>query len=110
MAELAGRLALVTGGGRGIGRGVALALASEGADVAVAARSADDLEETVSAVRAAGRPGEAIACDVSERPNVDAMVARVRTALGDPLILVNKAGVAASARRTDTTHETWGRM
>ena len=103
MAELAGRIALVTGGGRGIGRAVALALASEGADVAVAARSADDLEETVSAVRAAGRRGEAIVCDVSERPNVDAMVARVRTALGD-------AGVAASAKLTDTTDEMWDRM
>src|SRR5438128_2458122 len=110
MAELAGRIALVTGGGRGIGRAVALALASEGADVAVAARSADDLEETVSAVRAAGRRGEAIVCDVSERPNVDAMVARVRTALGDPLILVNNAGVAASAKLTDTTDEMWDRM
>src|SRR5256884_5234797 len=110
MAELAGRIALVTGGGRGIGRAVALALASEGADVAVAARSADELEETVSAVRAAGRRGEAIVCDVTQRPNVDAMVARVRTALGDPLILVNNAGVAASAKLTDTTDEMWDGM
>src|SRR5437667_9713468 len=110
MAELADRIALVTGGGRGIGRAVALALASEGADVAVAARSADDLEETVSAVRAAGRRGEAIVCDVSERIQVDAMIARVRTALGDPLILVNNAGIAASAKLTDTTDEMWDRM
>src|SRR3989449_9553474 len=110
MAELAGRIALVTGGGRGIGLAVALALASEGADVAVAARSADELEETVSAVRAAGRRGEAVVCDVTQRPNVDAMVARVRSALGDPLILVNNAGIAASAKLTDTTDEMWDRM
>src|SRR5256886_17323752 len=110
MAELAGRIALVTGGGRGIGRAVALALAAEGADVAVAARSADELEETVSGIRAAGRRGEAILCDVTQRPNVDAMVARVRTALGDPLILVNNAGVAASAKLTDTTDEMWDGM
>ena len=83
MAELAGRIALVTGGGRGIGRAVALALAAEGADVAVAARSSDELEETVSGIRAAGRRGEAILCDVTQRSNVDAMIARVRSALGD---------------------------
>src|SRR3989449_9783510 len=110
MAELAGRIALVTGGGRGIGRAVALALAAEGADVAVAARSADELEETVSAIRAAGRRGEAILCDVTQRSNVDAMVARVRTALGDPLILVNNAGIAGSAKLTDTSDEMWDRM
>jgi len=110
MAELAGRIALVTGGGRGIGRAVALALAAEGADVAVAARSADELEETVSAIRAAGRRGEAILCDVTQRPNVDAMIARVRSGLGDPLILINNAGVAASAKLTDTTDEMWDQM
>src|SRR5436190_19913453 len=110
MAELAGRIALVTGGGRGIGRAVALALAAEGADVAVAARSADELEETVSNIHASGRRGEAILCDVTQRQNVDAMIARVRTALGDPLILVNNAGVAASAKLTDTTDEMWDRM
>jgi len=110
MGDLAGRIALVTGGGRGIGRAVALALAGEGADVAVAARSANELEETVSSIRAAGRRGEAIVCDVTERPSVDAMLTRVRTALGDPLILVNNAGVAASAKLTDTTDEMWDRM
>lgn len=110
MAELSGRIALVTGGGRGIGRAVALALASQGADIAVAARSADELDETVSAVRAAGRRGEAILCDVTERPNVDAMVARVKAALGNPLILVNNAGAAASAKLSDTTDEMWDHM
>jgi NAD(P)-dependent dehydrogenase (short-subunit alcohol dehydrogenase family) len=110
MAELTGRVALITGGGRGIGRAVALSLAAVGADVAVAARSADELEETVAAIRATGRRGEAIVCDVAERPQVDAMVARVKTALGDPLILVNNAGIAASAKLTDTTDEVWDRM
>jgi NAD(P)-dependent dehydrogenase (short-subunit alcohol dehydrogenase family) len=110
VAELSGRLALVTGGSRGIGRAIALALAAAGADVAVAARSADQLEETVAAIRATGRRGEAMVCDVTERSNVEAMVARVRTALGDPLILVNNAGIAASAKLTDTTDEMWDSM
>src|SRR5205823_577556 len=110
MSELVGRIALVTGGGRGIGRAVALALAAEGADIAVAARSGDELEETVSSIRAAGRRGEAIVCDVTDRSNVEAMIGRVKTALGDPLILVNNAGIAASAKLTDTTDEMWDRM
>jgi NAD(P)-dependent dehydrogenase (short-subunit alcohol dehydrogenase family) len=110
MAELTGRIALVTGGGRGIGRSVALALASAGSDVAVTARSSKELDETAAAIRALGRRAEAIVCDVSERTQVDAMVARVRTALGDPLILVNNAGIAASAKLTDTTDEMWDRM
>ena len=110
MAELTGRIALVTGGGRGIGRAVALSLASAGADVAVTARTSAELEDTVAAIRATGRRGEAIVCDVAERPQVDAMVARVKAALGDPLILVNNAGIAASAKLTDTTDEMWDRM
>ena len=110
MAELTGRIALVTGGGRGIGRSVALSLASAGADVAVTARSSKELDETAAAIRALGRRAESIVCDVSERTQVDAMVARVKTALGDPLILVNNAGIAASAKLTDTTDEMWDRM
>jgi NAD(P)-dependent dehydrogenase (short-subunit alcohol dehydrogenase family) len=110
MGELSGRIALVTGGGRGIGRAAALALASAGADVAVAARSADELAGTVAAIRAAGRRGDAIVCDVTERPQVEAMIARVKGVLGEPLILVNNAGIAGSAKLTDTTDEMWDRM
>lgn len=110
MVELSGRVALITGGGRGIGRAVALALAAKGVDIAVAARSADELEHTVAAIRDTGRRAEAVVCDVAERAQVDAMVARVRKALGDPLILVNNAGIAASAKLTDTTDELWDRL
>jgi NAD(P)-dependent dehydrogenase (short-subunit alcohol dehydrogenase family) len=110
MPELSGRIALVTGGSRGIGREAALALASAGADVAVAARSASDLNDTVAAVRAAGRRGEAIVCDVTERAQVEAMIARVKSALGEPLILINNAGIAGSAKLTDTTDEMWDGM
>jgi len=110
LAELTGRVALITGGGRGIGRAVALSLAAAGADVAVSGRNAELLEETVGAIRAMGRRAASIVCDVSERSQVEAMVARVKQALGDPLILVNNAGVAASAKLVDTTDELWDRM
>lgn len=110
MAELSGRVALVTGGGRGIGRAVALSLAAAGADVAVAARSEKELAETVDGIRSSGHRAEAVRCDVGDRQQVDAMVARVRKALGDPLILVNNAGMAVSAKLQDTTDEMWDGM
>jgi NAD(P)-dependent dehydrogenase (short-subunit alcohol dehydrogenase family) len=108
--ELTGRIALVTGGGRGIGRAVALSLAAAGADVAVTARSSTELEETAAAIRALGRRADPIVCDVTDRSQVDAMVARVKSALGDPLILVNNAGIAGSAKLADTSDEMWDRM
>jgi len=110
LAELTGRIALVTGGGRGIGREAALALASAGADVAVTARSGNELADTVAAIRATGQRGEAFVCDVTDRTQVDAMFSQVKSALGEPLILVNNAGIAGSAKLTDTTDEMWDRM
>lgn len=107
--QLTGRIALVTGGGRGIGRAAALALAAAGADVAVAARSADQLEETTREIRRIGRRGEALVCDVTRRQDIDAVLAKLRASLGDPSILVNNAGIAAGAKLADTTDELWDR-
>jgi len=110
VSELTGRIALITGGGRGIGRAVALSLASAGADVAISGRNADVLDETVGAIRAIGRRAAAVVCDVSERGQVDAMVAQVKKDLGNPLILVNNAGIAGSAKLSDTTDDMWESM
>lgn len=106
---LAGNVALVTGGGRGIGRSVALALARAGADVAVAARSRSQIEVVAGEIRATGRRAVAIPCDVGERDDVERMVKRVETELGPPEILVNSAGVAASAKFVETDDDLWER-
>lgn len=110
MAELTGRVALITGGGRGIGRAVALSLAEAGADVAVSGRNADLLDETARAIRAVGRRAAAVVCDVGQRSQVEALVTRVKQDLGDPLILINNAGIAGSAKLSETTDDMWEAM
>jgi NAD(P)-dependent dehydrogenase (short-subunit alcohol dehydrogenase family) len=88
-AELAGTVALVTGGGRGIGRGIALELTAAGARVAVAARTREQVEAT-----AAETGGIAIEADVSDRAAVERMVAQAEEELGPLDLLVNNAGIA----------------
>jgi NAD(P)-dependent dehydrogenase (short-subunit alcohol dehydrogenase family) len=84
-------VALVTGGGRGIGRGIALGLAKQGWEVAVTARSADQLSETV---RLAEGKVIAVPADVSDRTSVKALVRSVEFMLGPVSLLVNNAGTA----------------
>lgn len=93
--ELKGKVALITGGSRGIGRAIAIALAEAGAQVAVNYReNRVAADETVSAVEARGGRAIAIRADVSSENEVAAMVAAVERALGPVAILVNNAGVA----------------
>jgi NAD(P)-dependent dehydrogenase (short-subunit alcohol dehydrogenase family) len=89
---LTGLVALVTGGGRGIGRAIALGLAAAGADVAVAARSADELERVAAAVRTLGRRALVVPTDMMQHTAVDAMVERVARECGRLDVLVNNAG------------------
>ena len=88
MAAPAKRVALVTGGGRGIGREIALALAREGCAVAVAARTMREVEEAAAAVRLAGPAGLAVPLDVTDPAAVGRVVARVADTLGPVDVLV----------------------
>jgi NAD(P)-dependent dehydrogenase (short-subunit alcohol dehydrogenase family) len=91
--ELSGSVALVTGGGRGIGRLVALDFAGAGARVGVVARSADELAETVRLVEQRGGEACAAAADVSDRAAFATAADQLRRALGPVDLLVNNAGV-----------------
>ena len=87
--DLQGQVALVTGGGRGIGRKIAVELAGAGMKVAVSARSKDEIEETAAEIG-----GIAIQCDVSDRAQVERMVAETEEKLGPIDLLVANAGMA----------------
>lgn len=92
-ATLAGKVALVTGASRGIGRGVALRLAADGAEVLVASRSEASSAPVVEEIAAAGGRGRAVALDVADDASVEGTVADLLRAHGTIPILVNNAGI-----------------
>ncbi|HEY0764258.1 MAG TPA: SDR family NAD(P)-dependent oxidoreductase [Pyrinomonadaceae bacterium] len=96
------KTALITGGGRGIGRAIALAFAREGIRIVVAARTAEQIEQVA---REIGNNALAVVCDVSDSQSV----ARMFSEVGDIDILVNNAGIAESATIVNTTDELWHR-
>jgi 3-oxoacyl-[acyl-carrier protein] reductase len=102
--DLDGRVALITGGNRGIGRAIALSLADGGADVAVVYRKdAEAAATTVKEIEALGRRARAYAADVGSVADVEAMVGAVLTDFGAIDILVNNAGVASRGRAVADT-------
>jgi 3-oxoacyl-[acyl-carrier protein] reductase len=93
--KLTGQVALVTGGSRGLGRAIALALAEAGADVAVNYRErALDADEVADRIRGLGRQAMAIQADVAVSAEVDELVDQLEQELGAPSILINNAGIA----------------
>src|SRR5690242_17686390 len=97
--SLAGRRALVTGGGRGIGRSIALALARAGADVAIAARSRAELETVAREIEQLGRRGVPLVIDLMSREAIGAGLSQAGEKLGGVDILVNNAGGTLHAGR-----------
>ncbi len=100
---------LVTGGGRGIGRAVALAFAAEGASVAVAARTRESLEEVAGECRAAGARAIAVPLDVTDEASCVVAIERCESEWGHLDVLVNNAGLATSQKFTDVDNATWYR-
>jgi 2-deoxy-D-gluconate 3-dehydrogenase len=92
--RLDGRVAIVTGASRGLGRSIALALAEAGADVAVAARSEKDLQDTAAAVEGQGRRALVLPTDVTVYAQVETLVERTAATLGRLDIVVNNSGIA----------------
>jgi 3-hydroxybutyrate dehydrogenase len=103
--ELAGKTALVTGGGRGIGRAIAIHLAGRGARVVVTGRTTAEIDEVATATG-----GLAIACDMADRAQIAALLERLGQEVGRVDVLVANAGVAESAPYATTSDEAWDRM
>jgi NAD(P)-dependent dehydrogenase (short-subunit alcohol dehydrogenase family) len=92
--QLDGKVAVVTGGGRGIGRAIALDFAAAGADVALAARSADQIEEVAGLIEAQGRRALPVVTDLRRPEQVTRLAETVASELGDVDVLVNNSGIA----------------
>ncbi|MBS1888537.1 MAG: SDR family oxidoreductase [Actinobacteria bacterium] len=104
---LAGKVAVVTGAGKGIGRAIAEALAAEGAEVAILDRDRDGAAAAAAAIEAGGGRALAVGCDVSEPAQVTAAVERTVADCGGIDVLVNNAGITNTSTLEELTLELW---
>jgi NAD(P)-dependent dehydrogenase (short-subunit alcohol dehydrogenase family) len=105
--DLTGRVAVVTGASRGIGRAIALELAAAGATLVLASRDAAKLDQTLSMVRATGVEAESYLCDVRDELQVRHLADQVKAHFGMAHILVNNAGTAIRKNIIDFSFEEW---
>jgi 3-hydroxybutyrate dehydrogenase len=108
--SLEGRGAVVTGGGRGIGRAVARALAEQGASVVVSARSTREIESVAKELVKDGFTADAVTCDVADEKSVQEMAEKAEKLLGTVDVLVNNAGIALSNPVKRLPLEEWNRI
>jgi 2-deoxy-D-gluconate 3-dehydrogenase len=104
---LVDRVAVVTGGGRGIGRAIAIGYAEAGADVAVVGRSGEVLDSAVAEIEKQGRRGLALTADLRDVGDIPGLFDRVRAELGRLDVLVNAAGVQLTGPSLEVTEEAW---
>ena len=105
--SLAGKIAMVTGSGRGLGRAMALAMAEAGADLVITARTLGEIESVGKEVEQRGRRAFVMPCDVTKTDDVESMVAKAIEALGRVDILVNNAGGSRRKPVLEMTDEEW---
>jgi 3-oxoacyl-[acyl-carrier protein] reductase len=110
MRRLTGKVAIVTGGGTGIGRGIAQALAAEAAQVVICGRRLDRLETTVADIQKTGGSARAVLADVSEAEDVERLVEVVLQAYDRIDILVNNAGISEGGPVHELDLEVWQRV
>lgn len=108
--DLTGRVAVVTGGGRGLGKFVALGLAEAGADVVVASRKVQNCEQVAGAIRAIGRRALAVACDLEKVGDARGLIDRTVGAFGRVDIVVNNGGVTWGAPTLQFPLDRWDRV
>ncbi len=108
--SLAGQTAIVTGGGQGIGRGIVLALAAEGADVAVFDMNAKTAESVAADIRAQGRRALAFEVDVTDQARVEVATREVAAAFGHLDVLINNAGWTPNEPFAGSAPETWRKV
>jgi meso-butanediol dehydrogenase / (S,S)-butanediol dehydrogenase / diacetyl reductase len=110
VTRLAGKNALITGGGTGIGRAIALAFAAEGAQVAVAGRREEKLREVVSEIEQRGGKALAVACDVAQATDAERAVRETVERFGGMNVLVNCAGMVSATTVETIGEENWDRL
>jgi NAD(P)-dependent dehydrogenase (short-subunit alcohol dehydrogenase family) len=108
--SMRGKVALVTGGNRGIGRAIAIGLAEAGASVAIAARDEQRNAQTVAELEKLGARAFAVRTDLAERDDILSMVRAVEGALGPIDVLVNNAGIGFHVEALKVTDEEWRRL
>src|SRR5262245_2416524 len=108
--SLSGKVALVTGGNGGIGRGIALGLAQAGADVVIAGRNPEKNARVLDELQALGRRARAVECDVQRTADLEAALAVARDELGGLDVLVNNAGVAGGGPPERIAEAEWDRV
>lgn len=111
MFDLSGKITIVTGARRGIGRGIALVLAKAGADVVVSDINLEDCQKVVEEIEGLGQKGLAVKCDVTQKSEVDEMVKKTVDEFGKIDILVNNAGILGGFKPfLEMTEEEWDKV
>lgn len=110
MPRLSGKIALITGGGTGIGRACALSFAREGAQVAVVGRRQPPLDAVAREIEASGGKALAVTCDVASRASVEAAVAAATKHFGRLNVVVNNAGAIVVGTVAETSDEDWNQV